>query len=150
MPAMTCLKYQVYLFGSEAITYLNAFLWVVTEPALWVIRLPPTPHYRQPSPSLYGSITFTHLEENSNMVKLPYLCEKARGNPVWLKGHGNESDFLGFFQKSIRHRFLTLNLEPFWFGLRIRGDICNRKMTPRLAESGSRQECQKIQFFSNL
>ncbi len=33
--AMTCLKYQVYLYGSEAITYLNAFLWVVTEPALY-------------------------------------------------------------------------------------------------------------------
>jgi hypothetical protein len=31
---MTCLKYQVYLFGSKAITYLNAVLWVVTEPAL--------------------------------------------------------------------------------------------------------------------
>jgi hypothetical protein len=32
--AITFLKYQVYLNGSEAITYLNAFLWVVTEPAL--------------------------------------------------------------------------------------------------------------------
>jgi hypothetical protein len=31
---MTCLKYQVYLYGLEAITYANAFLWVVTEPAL--------------------------------------------------------------------------------------------------------------------
>jgi hypothetical protein len=25
-PAMTCFKYQVYLYGSEAITYLNAIL----------------------------------------------------------------------------------------------------------------------------
>ncbi len=32
--AMTCIKYQVYLYGSEAITYLSAFLGVVTEPAL--------------------------------------------------------------------------------------------------------------------
>jgi hypothetical protein len=32
--AMTCFKYQVYMCGSEAITYLNAFLSVVTEPAL--------------------------------------------------------------------------------------------------------------------
>ncbi len=32
--AITCFKYQVYLYGSEAITYLNAFLWVVTEQAL--------------------------------------------------------------------------------------------------------------------
>ncbi len=58
-----------------------------------------------------------------------------------LKGHGNEADFLGFFQKSIQHRFLTLNFEPFRFGLRIRRDIRNRKTTPRLAESGSQQEC---------
>ncbi len=28
--ATTCFKYQVYLYGSETITYLNAFLWVVT------------------------------------------------------------------------------------------------------------------------
>ena len=33
-PAMTCFKYQVYLYGSEAITYLSAILGVVTEPAL--------------------------------------------------------------------------------------------------------------------
>jgi hypothetical protein len=25
-PAMTCFKYQVYMYGSEAITYLNAIL----------------------------------------------------------------------------------------------------------------------------
>ncbi len=58
-----------------------------------------------------------------------------------LKGHGNEADFLGFLQKSVRHRFLTLHFEPFRFGLRIRGNIRNRKTTPRLAEPGSRQEC---------
>jgi hypothetical protein len=33
-PAMTCFKYEVYMYGSEAITYLNAILLVVTEPAL--------------------------------------------------------------------------------------------------------------------
>jgi hypothetical protein len=33
-PAMTCLKYQLYLYGSEAITYLNAILNLVTEPSL--------------------------------------------------------------------------------------------------------------------
>jgi hypothetical protein len=32
--AMTCFKYQVYMYGSEAITYLNAVLWVVTELSL--------------------------------------------------------------------------------------------------------------------
>ena len=31
--AMTCFKYQVYLYGSEAIIYVNAFLMMVTEPA---------------------------------------------------------------------------------------------------------------------
>ncbi len=60
---------------------------------------------------------------------------------IRLKGHGNEADFLGFLQKSVRHGFLTVNFEPFRFVLRIHGDILNRKMTPRLAESGSRQEC---------
>jgi hypothetical protein len=54
-----------------------------------------------------------------------------------LKGHGNKADFLGFLQKSVRHRFLTLHFEPFRFGLRIRGDILNRKTTPRLTKSGS-------------
>ncbi len=33
-PATTCFKYQLYLYASETITYLNA----------------PTPHYRQPYP----------------------------------------------------------------------------------------------------
>jgi hypothetical protein len=36
------------------------------------------------------------------------------------------------------HRSLTLPLEPFRFWLRIRGDIRNRKTTPRLIESGIR------------
>jgi len=50
-----------------------------------------------------------------------------------IKGHGNEADFLGFLQKSVRHRLFTLHFEPFQFVLRIRGDIRNRKTTPRLA-----------------
>jgi hypothetical protein len=32
--AKTCFKYQVYLYGLEAITYLNAILYLVKEPAL--------------------------------------------------------------------------------------------------------------------
>jgi len=28
---------------------------------------------------------------------------------IYLKGHGNEADFLGFLHKSVRHRFLTLH-----------------------------------------
>ncbi len=89
---MTCFKYQVYLYGLEAITYLSAILWVVTDPALWVIRLPPTPHYRQPSPLVYGSITFIHLKENFSMVKLPYLCKKSKGKLVWLGDHRVKKD----------------------------------------------------------
>ncbi len=46
-PAMICFKYQVYLCGSEAITYLNAILGVESH---W---------------------SDNQLEENSSMVKLP-------------------------------------------------------------------------------
>jgi len=56
----------------------------------------------------------------------------------FLKGHGNEADFLGFLQKLVPHRSLTL---PFWFRLRIRRDIRKRKTTPRLDESAF--ECLK-------
>ncbi len=41
--AITCFKYQVYLYGSEAITYLNAIRREFTEPAPRVIRLSPNP-----------------------------------------------------------------------------------------------------------
>jgi hypothetical protein len=39
----------------------------------------PNPHDRQPSPSVDGSITFTHLKENLSMVKLQdtrLFCER--------------------------------------------------------------------------
>jgi hypothetical protein len=45
----------------------------------------PHPPYRQPSSFLYGSITFTHLEENSSMVKLPYFMLKSKGKPCMVK-----------------------------------------------------------------
>ncbi len=44
-----------------------------------------------------------------------------------LKGHGNETDFLGFLQKLVPHESLTLPFDPFRFWLRIRGDILIRK-----------------------
>jgi hypothetical protein len=69
------------------------------------------------------------------------LLQGEKKQATSLKGHGNETDFLGFLQKSVRQRFLTLYFELFRFGLHIHGDIRNRKTTPRLAESGSRQEC---------
>jgi hypothetical protein len=56
---------------------------------------------------------------------------------ILLKGHGNEADFLGFLQKLVSHRSLTLPFEPFRFWLRIRGDIHNRKTTLRLDELAS-------------
>jgi hypothetical protein len=43
--AMTGIKYQVCLYGSEAITHLNAFLWVVTEPALCMSHQTAPPSY---------------------------------------------------------------------------------------------------------
>ncbi len=63
---MACFKYQAYLYGSEAVTYLNALLRMVKEPALWVVY--PIPTTGQPSPFLYISITFIDIEGNSSMV----------------------------------------------------------------------------------
>jgi hypothetical protein len=34
---------------------------------------------------------------------------------MFLKGHGNEADFLGFLHKPVRHRSLTIHFEPFRF-----------------------------------
>jgi hypothetical protein len=97
-------------------------------------------------PNLFSSIRMKSSSlvlRNFQDIVSRQKCTGTAGNDFRhnLKGHGNEADFLGFLQKSVRHRFLTLNFEPFRFGLRIRGDIHNRKTTPRLAESGSRQEC---------
>ncbi len=80
-PAMTCFKYQVYLYGSEAITDLNALIGVVTEPTLWVITLPPL---QAALPPCVWQHNRHPLEENSSMIKLPYLCSEAEGKPVWL------------------------------------------------------------------
>ncbi len=54
-----------------------------------------------------------------------------------LKGHGNETDFLGFLQKLVPH-IDPLHYLSSRFWLQIRGDIHNQKTTPRLAESESR------------
>jgi hypothetical protein len=48
-PDTTCFKFQVYMYGSEALTYFNAIY------------------------ILYGSITFIHLKENFSRVNLAYL-----------------------------------------------------------------------------
>ncbi len=58
-----------------------------------------------------------------------------------LKGNGNEPDFPSFLHKSLWPKSLALHFEAFRFWLRIRGDIRIRKTTPRISESGSRQDC---------
>ncbi len=64
--------------------------------------------------------------------------------------HGSEADFMGFLHKSIPHESCTPPFEPFRFWLRIRGDIRNRRTTPRLAESGSRQDFLELPFFQTF
>jgi hypothetical protein len=56
----------------------------------------------------------------------------------YLKVHGIEADFLGFLQKLVTHRSVTLPFELFRFWLWIRGDIHKQKTNWRLAESESR------------
>ena len=78
------------------------------------------------------------------MVNMVFYPQEIESSIVWtnfssLKGHGNEANFLGFLQKLVPHRSLTLPFEPFRFWLRIRGDIRNRKTTPRLGDSASRR-----------
>ena len=75
----------------------------------------------------------------SGSWKTKQMRIRADPDPIQtLKGHGNEADFLGFLQKLVPHRSLTLPFEPFRFWLRIRGDIRNRKTTPRVGDSASR------------
>ncbi len=85
--AMICFQYQVYLYGRKP---SHAFLRVVTEPALSVIRLPPPPTTGSPPPSLYGSITFTHLEDNysmvENLVEEPSHVKQLSQNHVCKRG----------------------------------------------------------------
>jgi|688.fasta_scaffold2831587_1 hypothetical protein len=66
--AMTCFKYQVYLYGSEVITYLHAGPLGGNSASTVSHQTANPPTTGRPLPSLYGSITFTHLEANSCMV----------------------------------------------------------------------------------
>jgi hypothetical protein len=54
----------------------------------------------------------------------------------FLKGHGNEADFLGFLQKFGPHRSLTLPFEPFCFWIRIREIFVIEKRLPESASRG--------------
>ncbi len=51
---------------------------------------------------------------------------------IYVKGTWQWGRFSGVLQKLIPHRSLTLPFELFQFWLQIRGDIHNRKRTPRL------------------
>ncbi len=99
-------------------------------------KIPPRLHFLCPSPPppllpIHLSVSWQKLrqvEPFSDTISYYFPC-------VYLKEHGNEADFLGFLQKLVPHRSLTLPFELFRFWLRIRGDIRNRK---RIAESESR------------
>ncbi len=94
---------------------------------------------------LFGFLSRPSLTTNGEATHLVNCCSP-------LKGHGNEADFLGFLQKLVSHRSLTLPFEPFRFRLRIRGDIRNRKTTLQLTVSGSCMVSRgiAIQIFRNF
>ncbi len=66
-----------------------------------------------------------------------------------LKGHGNEADFLGFLQKSVRHRFLTLNFEPFRFGLRVEIFVIEKRL-PDSPSRGVDKNAYRYNFFQTF
>jgi hypothetical protein len=68
-----------------------------------------------------------------------HYVRSAQGLVLFLKGHGNEADFLGFLQKLVPNESLTLPFEPFRFWLRIRGDIHIQKRLPAITDTGSRR-----------
>jgi hypothetical protein len=78
-------------------------------------------------------VVLGYTRSSLSSAKMTVWNGKSRLIEIALKGHGNEADFLGFLQKLVPHRFLTLPFKPFQFWLRIHGDIHNRKTTPRLA-----------------
>jgi hypothetical protein len=67
---MTCFKYQVYQYGSEAITYLNALHGVITEPALWFIKLETS---MIEEPSHVKQLSLSHMFE----IGLRKICEPS-------------------------------------------------------------------------
>jgi hypothetical protein len=63
-PDVTCFKYTVYLYNCMVQKNSNICMQFLSDYRVRNLshQTAPTPHYRQPSPPLYGSITFTHLE----------------------------------------------------------------------------------------
>jgi hypothetical protein len=72
----------VYLFqyGLEVIPYLMLYFEWLQSPHYESSDCPHPPLQAALPLPVYGSIAFTHLEENSSMVKLPYLFKKKREN----------------------------------------------------------------------
>ncbi len=61
--AITCFKYQgvLYLYNEKTMTYLKSILVLLQSQRFLKCcenKTTRTPHYRQPSPALYSSITF--------------------------------------------------------------------------------------------
>ncbi len=86
---MNCFRFQVnYLYGKITLTYLKLILCMVTEQALGEILCQPkdpiSPHYKQPYPSWYGSITLTFERElYCSMVKITITSFKKQSPYAW-------------------------------------------------------------------
>ena len=57
---------------------------MVTESSLWVIRLPPPPTTVSPHPSVFGSLTFTHLGGREGRKRISYPVTKAYTHKILL------------------------------------------------------------------
>ncbi len=68
-PAMTYFKFQVYMYGSEAITYI--FEWYTLSGYTVNTLPPPPPPYRQPSPSSRMVEEVSHIKQ----LFLNHVCK---------------------------------------------------------------------------
>ncbi len=70
----------MFLYGPEAITYLNAILWVVREPAVWVIALPRSPTTGSPPPLCMAALPSTIWKRTCVWLNYHTYFKKQRGN----------------------------------------------------------------------
>jgi hypothetical protein len=85
-PAMTCSKYQVYLYGSH-IWMLSLLFFEGLQSRHSESSDSPHPSLLAAIPLLYGSITFIHLKENSS-IWLNYQTFVKKQNRENLYGWG--------------------------------------------------------------
>jgi hypothetical protein len=85
-PAITCFKYQVFMYGSEAITYFNAnFEWLQSQQyesshcphPLLQAAIPPLCVAALPSPIWKRTLVWLNY----------YTYLEAKGKPVWFRNH---------------------------------------------------------------